>query len=59
LIGDYPTITAFACAFAATVIERQQTPKFLNMPEKSINNILVYNKYQNGSQSLILISSMA
>jgi len=59
LIGDYPTITAFACAFAATIIERQQTPLFLKMPEKNINNILVYNRYQNGSQSLILISKIA
>jgi len=58
LIGDYPSITAYACAWAAQIIETQQLPKFVESDLSQFNNIVVHNKYANGSQSLILVSSL-
>jgi hypothetical protein len=58
LIGDYPSITGFACAWAAQIIETQQLPDFINSDLSQFKNIVVHNKYSNGSQSLILVSSL-
>ncbi len=59
LIGSYPTIVALACVWATNIIETQQVPSWLNMNLLKVNNILVYNRYSNGSQSLILVSALA
>ena len=58
LLGIYPTITALAGVWAINIIESQYIPDWLNMSLPKINSILIYNKYQNGSQSVILISSL-
>ncbi|MCK5857165.1 MAG: beta-ketoacyl synthase chain length factor [Bacteroidales bacterium] len=58
MIGDYPSITAFASTLAVNIIEKQRVPDFLEWDVFDINNVLVYNSYKNGSQSLILISNI-
>lgn len=60
LCGEYPTSTAFATWLGANAIKNNHIPSALNnghASSKKLNNVLIYNHYQNIYHSLILLSS--
>ncbi len=59
LCGEYHTSSAFALWLSSMIIRHQKIPKIVDLnekPLKEINNILIYNQYQNKNHSLILIT---
>lgn len=59
LCGEYYTSTGFALWAAANILKRKVVPPILLLndgPRKPVNNILIYNQYQNVNHSLILVS---
>jgi 3-oxoacyl-(acyl-carrier-protein) synthase len=60
LCGEYDTSSAFALYFAALVIKKQELPVVacLNkLPDRKINNILIYNHLKNSNHVFFLISA--
>ncbi len=58
--GEYDTSSAFAVFFATSVIKKQEMPKVAclnNLPERKINNILIYNHLRNNNHAFFLIST--
>ncbi|BDS15639.1 beta-ketoacyl synthase chain length factor [Aureispira anguillae] len=59
LCGEYPTSTAFAMAIAAQILKNDTATKTaLDLAEKEINHILIYNQHQNINHSIILLSKI-
>lgn len=59
LCGDYPTSTAFAMAVAATLIKgNENTKTALQVTLDQIDNVLIYNQYDQHNHSIIVLSKV-
>lgn len=59
LCGDYPTSTAFAMAVAATLIKGDENTKTaLQVTLDQIDNVLIYNQYDQHNHSIIVLSKV-
>lgn len=53
--GNYPTVSAFACALGAEIIHTQKVPAYASIAIKEVNKVLIFTKYLSGSKSLMLL----
>lgn len=57
LCGEYMTATGFATWLAACMLKAQHVPSYVGMqPIDNLDNILIYNNYQDINHTLILLS---
>jgi len=60
-VGDYNTVTAYACWLGAEILKRKEIPQQLklnNLSLKQPTSILVYNQYLGKNHSLTLLRSL-
>lgn len=60
LVGEYPTVTAFAVWMATQILQQKNLPKqaVLQSKNRTNNNALIYNHHQNVQHSFILLSAV-
>lgn len=60
LVGEYPTVTAFATWMACQIIQQKDMPKQAILQKKNDRNktILIYNHHKNIQHSFILLSAI-